>query len=70
MQKERELVVHNYYELGLGEPIIISTLHGVGIGDLLDAIVQQLQVVTEHEKKMMLLSLALLVSQTLVNHHS
>ena len=51
MQKERELVVHNYYELGLGEPIIISSLHGVGIGDLLDAIVQQLQVVTEHERK-------------------
>ena len=51
VQKERELVVHNYYELGLGEPIIISTLHGVGIGDLLDAIVQQLQVVTKHERR-------------------
>ena len=40
-------VVHNYYELGLGEPILISTLHGVGIGDLLDALVNELEVMTQ-----------------------
>jgi len=32
----------DFYELGLGEPLAISASHGLGIGDLLDAIVKRL----------------------------
>lgn len=34
--------VNDYYRLGIGSPIAISTLHGIGVGDLLDAVIQQL----------------------------
>lgn len=34
--------VNDYYRLGIGTPIAIATLHGIGIGDLLDAVVHQL----------------------------
>lgn len=34
-----ENLVYEYYELGLGEPILISSLHGKGVGDLLDRVV-------------------------------
>ncbi|QVK20325.1 ribosome biogenesis GTPase Der [Mycoplasmatota bacterium] len=30
---------YDFYSLGLGEPIAISSLHGIGIGDLLDNII-------------------------------
>lgn len=32
-------VVHEFHALGLGEPMAISATHGLGIGDLLDAVV-------------------------------
>lgn len=32
----------DFYEYGLGEPIVVSAIHGQGIGDLLDAIVENL----------------------------
>ena len=35
----REVLANEFYELGLGEPIAISALHGTGSGDLLDAVV-------------------------------
>src|SRR5438552_17345422 len=35
----RELMSHEIYELGLGDPWVISALHGTGSGDLLDAVV-------------------------------
>ena len=34
--------VSDFYRLGLGEPLPVSGEHGVGIGDLLDRIVQNL----------------------------
>jgi GTP-binding protein len=37
----------DFYELGLGEVYAVSALHGTGTGDLLDAIVEHLPVVTE-----------------------
>jgi GTP-binding protein len=37
-EARRNLAVQ-FYELGLGDPLIISALHGTGIGDLLDALV-------------------------------
>src|SRR2546422_857115 len=33
---------HRLYALGLGEPLVVSALHGSGSGDLLDAIVAAL----------------------------
>ncbi|HSR46932.1 MAG TPA: ribosome biogenesis GTPase Der [Anaerolineales bacterium] len=35
---ERRQQATEFYELGMGDPIPISALHGVGIGDLLDAL--------------------------------
>src|SRR2546423_5844644 len=38
----RELLANEFYELGLGDPWVISALHGTGRGDLLDAVVERL----------------------------
>lgn len=38
----REVLAHEFYELGLGDPWVVSALHGTGSGDLLDAVVEQL----------------------------
>ena len=37
-----EVLANEFYELGLGEPIAISALHGTGSGDLLDSVVELL----------------------------
>lgn len=37
--QQRRLDALEFYELGLGEPLPISALHGTGTGDLLDAVV-------------------------------
>ena len=39
---EAELAVHELWNLGLGEPIPVSALHGRGSGDLLDLVVSSL----------------------------
>ena len=39
-----------FYELGLGDPIPVSALHGHGTGDLLDAIVDALPLTEEEEE--------------------
>ena len=36
-------LIHEFYALGMGEPVPISALHGTGSGDLLDMIVTQLE---------------------------
>lgn len=46
---ERRDSVFEFYELGLGEPIALSALHGTGTGDLLDAIVEALPHSDEEE---------------------
>jgi GTPase len=38
----REVLAHEFYELGLGDPWVVSALHGTGSGDLLDAVVEKL----------------------------
>ncbi|HLT18430.1 MAG TPA: ribosome biogenesis GTPase Der [Thermomicrobiales bacterium] len=40
--RERQEAAVEYYELGLGEPIPFSALHGIGTGDLLEAIVEKI----------------------------
>ena len=34
-----ENIAYDYYELGLGEPYLVSSIHGKGVGDLLDKVV-------------------------------
>lgn len=38
----REALASEFYELGLGEPVTVSALHGTGSGDLLDVVVEHL----------------------------
>ncbi|WP_026676938.1 ribosome biogenesis GTPase Der [Fictibacillus gelatini] len=37
---ERQELIYEFYSLGIGEPIAISGAHGLGLGDLLDAVVR------------------------------
>lgn len=39
---ERRMDAVEFYSLGLGEPVVLSSLQGVGTGDLLDRIVEEL----------------------------
>ena len=41
--------MYEFYSLGLGDPIPVSSQHGVGIGDLLDAVVKDLPVIEDVE---------------------
>lgn len=42
--------VHEFYELGLGEPYAISAIHGTNTGDLLDALVESFPEQREEEE--------------------
>ena len=44
------LAATEFFELGLGEPISLSAIQGIGTGDLLDALVQALPVPSAGEK--------------------
>lgn len=41
---------YDFYQLGLGDPFAISAFHGIGTGDLLDAITASLPEVTDTEE--------------------
>ena len=41
--------IYDFYALGLGEPLPISSVHGIGTGDVLDAIVENLPHEVEDE---------------------
>lgn len=43
--------IYEFYSLGVGDPIPVSGVHGIGIGDLLDEIIKQLKVEDESENK-------------------
>jgi GTPase len=45
----RALAAHEFLQLGLGEPIAISAMHGTSTGDLLDRIVELLQTAGQEE---------------------
>lgn len=47
----RRLDAVEFYNLGLGEPIVISSIQGIGTGDLLDAIVEALPPAEELEEE-------------------
>lgn len=38
---ERRGDIYDYYSLGLGEPYAVSSVHGIGMGDLLDAVIKE-----------------------------
>ncbi|MCL6472097.1 MAG: ribosome biogenesis GTPase Der [Firmicutes bacterium] len=40
-----ENLIYQFYKLGLGEPYAVSGIHGLGVGDLLDAVVSLLPAV-------------------------
>jgi GTP-binding protein len=40
---ERQEMLSDFYELGLGDPFPISALHGINIGDLLDLIISHMK---------------------------
>ena len=46
---EPPLEFYEFYNLGLGDPIAISSVHGHGTGDLLDAVMEHLPVDEEEE---------------------
>ena len=35
--------IYDFYSLGLGDPYPVSSVHGIGTGDVLDAIVETFQ---------------------------
>jgi len=41
--------MYEFYALGLGDPVPISSKHGIGIGDLLDRVINEMPVVEEVE---------------------
>ena len=38
---DRRSDIYDYYSLGLGEPYAVSSVHGIGMGDLLDAVIKE-----------------------------
>ena len=46
--------IYDFYALGLGEPLPVSSVHGIGTGDVLDAIIENLP--NETEKKIQISS--------------
>lgn len=48
---ERRMDAVEFYTLGLGEPVVLSSLQGVGTGDLLDVIVEALPPAEELEEE-------------------
>lgn len=44
-----EMAVYEFYSLGLGEPISISSIHGRGVGNLLDEVIARMPAVEEFD---------------------
>ena len=42
--------IYDFYDLALGEVIPVSSIHGVGVGDLLDAVLEPIEKVSIEEK--------------------
>ncbi|MDO4903483.1 MAG: ribosome biogenesis GTPase Der [Limosilactobacillus sp.] len=47
---ERRSDIYDFYSLGLGEPYPVSSVHGVGLGDLLDAVIHSFPENAENEE--------------------
>lgn len=51
---------YEFYNLGLGDPIQVSSIHGHGTGDLLDAIFELLPEEAEHDEEKEVISVAVI----------
>ena len=40
--QDLQMAIYEFYQLGLGDPIPVSASHGIGLGELLDAIMEQM----------------------------
>lgn len=40
---EMQMNVYEFYALGLGDPVVLSGAHGIGLGDLLDIVMENFQ---------------------------
>ncbi len=49
--RQRALDIHEFYSLGLGDPLSVSALRGTGTGDLLDAIAEALPPMPEESEE-------------------
>lgn len=58
--KKRQQEVVEFYALGVGEPIPVSALHGMGTGDVLEAVIEALPVWTEEEEEDETIGIAIL----------
>lgn len=47
--EERRTAANDFYQLGLGQPYAVSAIHGMDVGDLLDALVNSFPVADEQE---------------------
>ena len=43
--------LYEFYNLGLDDPMPISSVHGLGVGDLLDAVIESLPEETKEEEE-------------------
>ena len=57
---ETPLEFYEFYNLGLGDPIAVSSVHGHGTGDLLDAVMQHIPAVEEEEEEEALIKVAVI----------
>lgn len=48
---EPPLDAYEFYNLGMGDPIMVSSIHGLGVGDLLDAVIEYFPEQTEPEEE-------------------
>jgi len=46
---EMPMEFYEFYNLGLGEPIAVSSVHGHGTGDLLDAVLENVKAIEDYE---------------------
>ncbi|MBQ7598131.1 MAG: ribosome biogenesis GTPase Der [Clostridia bacterium] len=57
---EAPLAFYEFYNLGLGDPIAVSAVHGHGTGDLLDAVLEHLPDAGEQEEEDGVISVAVI----------
>ena len=57
---ETPLEFYEFYNLGLGDPIAVSSVHGHGTGDLLDAVMEHLPAQEEEEEESNLIKVAVI----------
>ncbi len=60
VSKDMPLDFYDFYSLGLGEPMAVSSVHGHGTGDMLDAVCESLTPIDENEPESDTVSVAVI----------